>query len=82
MSLISDSSLSCLPVQRSAYIGVPVFFLFAALWKWKEGCHAVPYATMDLITGKREIDEEEDAYLGAQRLLGPQPKWKRLWDAL
>lgn len=37
---------------------------------------------MDLMSGKREIDEEESVYLEAQQLLGPQPKWKRIWDAL
>ena len=37
---------------------------------------------MDLVTGKQEIDEEERAYLDAQRMLGPRPKWKQMWDAL
>lgn len=74
--------LAKLLIRRRAYIGIPVFFLFAGFWKWKEGCHTVPYATMDLISGKREIDEEEDAYLEAQQLLGPRPKWKGVWDAL
>ena len=74
--------LAKLLIRRRAYIGIPVFFLFAGFWKWKEGCHTVPYATMDLISGKREIDEEEDAYLEAQKLLGPRPKWVRIWDAL
>lgn len=37
---------------------------------------------MDLFTGKEEIDEEERIYLEAQMLLGPQPRWKRIWDAL
>ena len=69
-------------IRRRAYIGIPVFFLCAGFWKWKEDCHTVPYATMDLISGKREIDEEEDAYLEAQKLLGPRLRWVLVWDAL
>ena len=81
--LILPSSTYCpLPLWHSAYIGFPVFFLFAAFWKWKEGDETVPFAKMDLISGKNEIDEEEKAYLAAQQLLGPRPKWKKLWDAL
>lgn len=37
---------------------------------------------MDLVSGKQEIDEEEKAYLTAQQLLGPRPRWKKIWDAL
>lgn len=37
---------------------------------------------MDLFTGKQEIDDEEDAYLEAENLRGPGPRWKRLWDKL
>jgi len=37
---------------------------------------------MDLITGKQNIDDEEKAYLEAQELLGPRPRWKRILDAL
>jgi amino acid transporter len=72
----------CLPFQLSVYIGFPIFFLFAAFWKWKEGDTNVPYEKMDLVTGKQEIDEEEQAYLEAQRLRGPPPRWKKIWDAL
>jgi amino acid transporter len=56
--------------------------LFAAFWKWKEGDETVSYVKMDLISGKQEIDDEEKAYLAAQELLGPRPKWKKVWDAL
>jgi amino acid transporter len=37
---------------------------------------------MDLVSGKNEIDEEEKVYLAAQELLGPRPKWQKIWDAL
>ena len=67
---------------RRAYIGFPVFFLFAAFWKWKKEDTAVTYDNMDLFTGTQEIDEEEDAYLEAQNLRGPRSKWERLWDEL
>jgi len=63
------------------YIAFPIFLLFAAFWKWKEDDETVPYAKVDLITGKQELDEEETAFLEAQQLLGPRPKWKQIWDA-
>ena len=69
-------------LHPSTYIAFPIFFLFAAFWKWKEDEETVPYSKLDLVTGKRELDEEERAFLEAQRLLGPRPRWKRIWDAL
>lgn len=82
LSVLPSSPYGYLPLWRSAYIGFPVFFLFAAFWKWKEGDETISYAKIDLFSGKKEIDEEEKAYLEAQQLLGPRPKWKKIWDAL
>jgi amino acid permease len=80
--LISRAYFSEISLLCRSYIGFPVFFLFAIFWKWKKEDTAVAYANMDLFTGKQEIDEEEDAYLEAQNLRGPRPRWKRLWDGL
>jgi len=77
--LIKASSL--IPAS-SVYIAFPTFLLFAAYWKWKEDEETIPYAKVDLVTGKQELDEEEKAFLEAQQLLGPRPKWKQIWDAL
>ena len=69
-------------IPRRAYIGFPVFFLFAAFWKLKREDTTVAFTNMDLFTGKQEINEEEEAYLEAQNLRGPRTRWKRVWDEL
>jgi amino acid permease len=71
-----------LTFQRRAYIGFPVFFCFAALWKWKKRERTVSYAEMDLVTGKEEIDEEEREFLSDKQSRGPPSRWKQIWDAL
>lgn len=42
----------------------------------------IPPAEVDLISGKREIDEEEEQFLAAQAAKGPQTWKQKLWDAL
>ena len=66
----------------TAYIGFPVFALLAIFWKLKNRETTVDYRTMDFLTGKREIDDEEEAYLQAQALLGPRTWKQKLWDSL
>jgi amino acid transporter len=59
-----------------------VFGILVAFWKWQHGDRTVSYQKMDLISGKEEIDEEEERYLAAQRLRGPEPKWRKIWNSL
>jgi amino acid transporter len=66
----------------TAYIGFPVFALLAIFWKLKNRETKVDYKTMDFLTGMREIDEEEEAYLQSQALLGPRTWKQKLWDSL
>lgn len=42
----------------------------------------IPSDQVDLITGKREIDEEEERFNKEQEMLGPRTKWQRIWDSL
>lgn len=42
----------------------------------------IPSADVDLISGKQEIDEEEEEYERMMAAKGPQTRWERLWDAL
>jgi len=37
---------------------------------------------VDLTSGKRQIDEEEERYLAEQAALGPRTRWQKIWDAL
>lgn len=66
----------------TGYIGFPVFVLLAIFWKVKNRETKVGYETMDFLTGKREIDEEEEVYLQSQALLGPRTWKQKLWDSL
>jgi amino acid transporter len=42
----------------------------------------IPASEADLITGKREIDEEEERFLAQEKLRGPRSGLQRIWDAL
>lgn len=42
----------------------------------------IPAAKVDLISGKQEIDDEEEEFLAREKLGGPQSRWQRFWDAL
>lgn len=42
----------------------------------------IPPESVDLITGKREIDEEEDRYVAEQELKGPLTRGQKFWNAL
>jgi amino acid transporter len=66
----------------TSYIGFPVFALLAIFWKLLHRETKVDYKTMDFLTGKREIDLEEEAYAQAQTLLGPRTWKQKLWDSL
>ena len=42
----------------------------------------IPPEQVDLVTGLRDIDEEEQRFLAEQEAKGPRSFWKRLWDDL
>lgn len=66
----------------TAYVGLPAFVIFLVFWKVRHRDHTIPLETMDLISGKREIDLEEEQYLEQQKLLGPRTRWQKIWDSL
>ena len=66
----------------SSYIAFPLFGLFFLGWRYYDGCSTIPLETVDLVSGKPQIDEEEKQYLDDQRARGPKSQWKRLWDAM
>lgn len=37
---------------------------------------------VDLFSGKKEIDDEEERFLADQALRGPRTRWQRIWDGL
>ncbi|KAG8216234.1 hypothetical protein J3R82DRAFT_8275 [Butyriboletus roseoflavus] len=59
--------------------------IFAVLWlgyKVYFRTSTIPAAEVDLVTGKQEIDDEEQEFLAREKLGGPRSRWQRFWDAL
>lgn len=72
-------------VQRSiirSYIAIPVFLIIWMGYKIYHKTKVIPPESVDLITGKREIDEEEDRYVAEQELKGPLTRGQKFWNAL
>jgi amino acid transporter len=66
----------------TSYIGLPVFAIFFFGYKFWYKTKIIPPAEVDLLSGKREIDEEEARFIAAEELLGPRTKLQKLWDGL
>ena len=66
----------------TAYIAIPTFFALWAGYKFYYKTRIIPLDQVDLDSGKREIDEEEEQFLAEQAKLGPRNWWQRTWDSL
>ncbi|OCH95508.1 dicarbixylic amino acid permease [Obba rivulosa] len=66
----------------TSYIALPAFVSFWGGYKLYYRSHVILSDKVDLVTGKKEIDEEEERFNHAQALLGPKTRWKRIWDSL
>ncbi|KAJ3485696.1 hypothetical protein NLI96_g4786 [Meripilus lineatus] len=66
----------------TSYIGIPVFVLFWATYKIVYRTKQIPSPKVDLITGKREIDEEEEQFNREQEMKGPRTRLQRFFDSL
>ena len=66
----------------TAYVALPAFVLFWGGWKLWHRTSVIPLEKIDLVTGKREIDEEEERYLEQEELRGPKTRWQKIWEAL
>ncbi|EJD46155.1 dicarboxylic amino acid permease [Auricularia subglabra TFB-10046 SS5] len=64
----------------TAYIAVPVFFIFWIGYKVVYKTKLIPVEDIDLFTGKRVIDQEEEYFLQQEALKPPQTRLQRLWD--
>ncbi|KAF8452725.1 dicarboxylic amino acid permease [Boletus edulis BED1] len=65
-----------------SYIAIPIFMLLWMGYKVYFRTTTIPAAEVDLITGKQEIDDEEERFLANEKLSGPRSRWQRFWDAL
>jgi amino acid transporter len=59
-----------------------VFFVAWIGYKVLHKTKVIKPEDVDLITGKREIDEEEEAYLRREAAKGPRTWKQNFWDAL
>jgi len=66
----------------TAYIALPVFAVLYLSYKIWFKTKLIPLDQVDLISGKREIDEEEKDFVEEQESHGPQPWWKRAFNSL
>ena len=66
----------------TAYIALPTFVLFYGGYKLYYRTVLIPSDKVDLITGKREIDEEEERFNQEQEARGPRSRWQRIWEDL
>ncbi|KAI0336423.1 dicarbixylic amino acid permease [Cubamyces sp. BRFM 1775] len=66
----------------TSYIGLPAFLLFYVGYKVYYRTTLIPSDKVDLVTGKREIDEEEERFNQEQEARGPRSRWQRIWEDL
>ncbi|KAH7926886.1 dicarboxylic amino acid permease [Leucogyrophana mollusca] len=66
----------------TSYIAIPIFFTLWASYKVYYRTKTVPASKADLVTGKKEIDEEEEQFIAQEMLRGPRTRLQRIWDAL
>jgi yeast amino acid transporter len=72
-----------IPSQPLAYTFCHrIFFFLWIFYKLYHRTKVIAPADVDLITGKREIDLEEEAYLEKEAAKGPRTWQQKLWDAL
>ncbi|KAK7693614.1 hypothetical protein QCA50_003183 [Cerrena zonata] len=66
----------------TSYIALPTFVIFWGGYKILYRTSLIPSDRVDLITGLREIDEEEERFNKAEELKGPRTKWQKFFDSL
>ena len=64
----------------TSYIAIPAFVIFWGGYKLFYRTRVIPVEKVDLITGKREIDEEEERFNAAQAAKGPRTTWQKIFD--
>ncbi|KAF8344211.1 dicarboxylic amino acid permease [Cantharellus anzutake] len=66
----------------TSYIGAPIFFILWLGYKFFYRTQVVPLAEVDLISGKRQIDEAEARYKVEVDARGPMTGWQKFVAAL
>lgn len=62
----------------TSYIGIPTFIVFWAGYKlyWKTS--VIPLDKVDLVTGRKEILEEEARFEANEEAKGPKTRWGKI----
>ncbi|KAH7883097.1 dicarboxylic amino acid permease [Phlebopus sp. FC_14] len=66
----------------TSYIAIPIFIVLWVRYKVYFRTRTIPAAEADLVTGKQEIDDEEEEFLAREKLRGPRSRLQRIWEAL
>lgn len=66
----------------TSYIAVPIFFVLWLGYKLIFKTRVILPKDVDIVTGLRAIDEEEEQYLEYEKAKGPQGRFGKIWDAL
>lgn len=66
----------------TSYVALPVFVLFYFGYKLYYRTHTLKSKDVDLVTGMRAIDEEEERFVKEQEMQGPQSWARKMWDSL
>ncbi|KAL0065393.1 amino acid transporter [Marasmius tenuissimus] len=73
----------------TSYVGIPIFGVLYIAYKYARKTRMWAPEEVDLVTGIREIEEEEEKYKEEARVKkalleqdGPRPWWKRAWDSI
>jgi len=61
---------------------VPIFFVLWLGYKLIFKTRVILPKDVDIVTGLRSIDEEEEQYLEYEKAKGPQGRFGKIWDAL
>ena len=64
------------------YIAIPVFFTLWIGYKLMYKTKQLKPTEVDLVTGLRRIDEEEQKFLAEEAAKGPRTRWQKIWDSL
>ncbi|KAF5365670.1 hypothetical protein D9758_003319 [Tetrapyrgos nigripes] len=64
----------------TSYIAIPIFIVLWVGYKLWYRTKVIPSESIDLVTGLREIEEDEEKYKLEMKAMGPKGKWGRLID--
>ncbi|KAG6820604.1 hypothetical protein H0H93_014520 [Arthromyces matolae] len=66
----------------TSYIIIPTFFALWLGYKLYYKTELIPLDEVDLVTGKQQIDDEEEKFVAAQEALGPKSTLRKIFDSL